>query len=63
MLILTIVQNFAKLPHLKSTFLETSYLSVFGLCRPMIYRPDGHDRKKSDAALQNKKLENHTFVL
>ena len=40
MLILTIVQNFVKLPHLEGTFLKTSYLSVFGLCRPIIYRPD-----------------------
>ena len=40
MLILTIVQKFVKLPYLEVTFLETSYLSVFGLCRPIIYRPD-----------------------
>ena len=40
MLILTIVQNCVKLPHLEVTFLETSYLSVFGLFRPMIYRLD-----------------------
>ena len=40
MLILTIVQNFAKLPHLEGTSLKTSYLSAFGLCRPIIYRPD-----------------------
>ena len=25
---------------LNSSFLKTSYLSVFGLCRPIIYRPD-----------------------
>ena len=29
-----------KLPYLRITFLETSYLSVFGLCRPIIYSPD-----------------------
>ena len=40
MLILTILQNFVKLSYLEVTFLETSYLSVFGLCRPIIYRPD-----------------------
>ena len=40
MLIVTIVQNFVKWPYLEVTFLETSYFSVFGLCRPMIYRPD-----------------------
>ena len=40
MLIVTIVQNFVNLPYLEVTFLETSYLSVLGLCRPMIYRPD-----------------------
>ena len=40
MLILTIVQSFVKLPYLEVIFLETSYLSVFGLCIPIIYRPD-----------------------
>ena len=40
MSILTIVQNFVKLPYLDVAFLETSYLSVLGLCRPIIYRPD-----------------------
>ena len=40
MLVLTRVQNFVKLPYLELTFLETSYLSVFELCRPIIYRPD-----------------------
>ena len=40
MLILTIVQNFVKLPYLKITFLETSYLIVLGLCRPITYKPD-----------------------
>ena len=40
MLIVTIVQNFVKLPYLEVTFLETSYFGVLGLCRPMIYRPD-----------------------
>ena len=40
MLIVTIVQNFVKLPYLEVTFLETSYFSVLGLCRPIIYRPD-----------------------
>ena len=40
MLILTIVQNFVKLPHLEGTFLKMSYLRVFGLYRPIIYRPD-----------------------
>ena len=39
-LVLTVVQNFVNLPYLELTFLETSYLSVFGLNRPMIYRPD-----------------------
>ena len=39
MLILTMAQNFVKLPYLANTFLETSYLSVFGLCGPIIYRP------------------------
>ena len=40
--ILTIVQNLAKLPYLEITFLETSYLSVFGLSRPIVYRPDNY---------------------
>ena len=40
MLMLTIVQNFVKLPHLEVTFLETRYLSVFGLCKPIIYITD-----------------------
>ena len=40
MLILTIVQNFVSLTHLDITFLETSYLNVLGLCRPIIYRQD-----------------------
>ena len=40
MLILTIVQNFVKLPHLEGTLLKSSNLSVFGLFRPIIYRPD-----------------------
>ena len=40
MLIVTIVQNFVKLPYLEVTFLETSYLIVLGFCRPIIYRPD-----------------------
>ena len=38
--LLTIVQKNCKLQHLEGTFLKTSYLSVFGLCRPIIYRPD-----------------------
>ena len=33
--------NEPALPYLEVTSLETSYLSVFGLCRPIIYRPDG----------------------
>ena len=52
---LTIVQNFVKLPYLEVTFLETSYLSVFELYRPIIYRPDWQEvvlrvseMKKSD---------------
>ena len=40
MLILTLVQKFVKLPYLEVTFLEVSYLSVFELCRRIIYRPD-----------------------
>ena len=40
MLLLTIVKNFVKLSYLENTFLETSYLSVLGLCGPMIHRPD-----------------------
>ena len=39
-LILTIVENFVLLPYLEVTFVETSYLSVFGVFRPIIYRPD-----------------------
>ena len=34
------MQNFAMLQYLEVTYLETSYLSVFGLCRLIIYRPD-----------------------
>ena len=34
------MQNFFKLPYLEVTFLETSYLCVFRLFRPIIYRPD-----------------------
>ena len=41
MLIVTIVQIFVKLPYLEGTFLETSFFSVLGLCRPIIYRPFG----------------------
>ena len=33
-------QNFDKLPYQKITFLETCYLSILGLLRPIIYRPD-----------------------
>ena len=40
MLIVIIVQNFVKLPDLEVTFLETSYFSVLGLYRPIIYIPD-----------------------
>ena len=40
MLILTMVQILVKLPCVKYKFLETSYLSVFGLCWPIVYRPD-----------------------
>ena len=40
MLLLTIVQNFVKLPYLEVVFLETSYFSILRLCRPIIYRPD-----------------------
>ena len=40
MLILTIVQNYVKLPYLEVTFSETSYLTIFGLSKPIIYRPD-----------------------
>ena len=40
MLIVTILQNFVKLPYLEVTFPETSYFSVLGLRRPIIYRPD-----------------------
>ena len=40
MFILTIVQRFVELPYLEITFLETSYLRIFELCRPIIYRPD-----------------------
>ena len=38
MLISTIVQNVVKSPCLDVTFLETSYLGVFELWLPMIYR-------------------------
>ena len=39
-LILIIVQNFVVLSYLEVIFLEASYLRVFLLCRPIIYRPD-----------------------
>ena len=29
-----------KLPYLEVIFLNTSYLSAFGFCKPIIYRPD-----------------------
>ena len=38
--ILTIVQNFVKLPYLEVTFLETSYLRILGITRSIIYRHD-----------------------
>ena len=34
MLIVTIVQNFVKLPYLEVTFLETSYFSVWDFADP-----------------------------
>ena len=40
MLISTLVQKFVKLPYLETACLGTSYLNVFELFRPIIYRPD-----------------------
>ena len=39
-MILTIVQKFVKSPYLEVKILETKYLSVFGIYRPINYRPD-----------------------